>query len=167
LIQERHVPTSQAARALLANLQVLPSKKAAVVRRTAKVTTDPKKLALRNQVELMRIRHCAIAGNPNASSISMNERLHVKVIANGTRKEGERALWFAKSTVTGKVLDLIVDQFGMVSDGNPLQLAKISPITREVVTLLHNNDDIANQVEEGSTLTLVRSYLQQRMESIA
>lgn len=101
------------------------------------------------------MRHHAIAGNPKASSIPIDERLHVKVVAKGTPDEGENAFWFAKSIVTGKVLDLLADRFGMSSVSNPLQLVKISANTPECL-ILCNSEALANQVEEGSTLALVQ-----------
>lgn len=101
------------------------------------------------------MRHCAIAGNPKACSIPMGERLYVKVIVNGSTKEEHKAFWFAKSTVTGKVLDLLADRFGMSSDSNSLQLVKISA---EGYSILHNHEALADQVEDGSTLALFRSH---------
>jgi len=90
----------------------------------------------------------------------MSERLHVKVINDSeTTKKGEKTFWFAKSTVTGKVLDLLVDQFGVSceSDANPFQLVKISATKPEEYSILRNNENFANHVEDGSTLALVRS----------
>jgi hypothetical protein len=67
--------------------------------RAAKIPSDPKKRAQFQKVELMKLRHRAIPGDPKdkPSSVLVDQRLHVKVKFDDpsyTRREG--MFWFRK-----------------------------------------------------------------------
>ena len=68
-------------------------------RHITKAPSDPKKRAQLHRVELMRMRHRAIPGDPKdkPSSVLIDQRLHIKVELDGPdfpRKEG--IFWFRK-----------------------------------------------------------------------
>jgi hypothetical protein len=67
--------------------------------RTTKIPSDPRKRAQLRRVDLMKMRHRAIPGDPKdkPSSVLVDQRLHVKVKLddpNYPRKEG--VFWFRK-----------------------------------------------------------------------
>jgi len=126
--------------------------------RAAKIPSDPKKRAQFQKVELMKLRHRAIPGDPKdkPSSVLVDQRLHVKVKFDDpsyTRREG--MFWFRKTVGTGRALDHLTTHLGIPSsDSSPRQLVKLS-VDPEERTPLQNDQLLFNQIEEGSSLVLV------------
>jgi len=127
------------------------------MQRASKVTTDPVKLARYHQVELMKMRHHAVPGNPADSlSIPQDRRLHVRMCLDEQAKS-ERVFWFRKETVTGKVLDCLASHVGMTSpDSSALQLFKVSPANQGMCAL-PNDQPIVNNVVDGDLLLVDHS----------
>jgi hypothetical protein len=95
------IKNSDAGRALLA--KHFPSANTFTISartpRVSKVSSDPKKRAQLQKVELMKMRHRATPGDPNdkSSSVLVDQRLHVKVkLDNPEQKEREGMFWFRK-----------------------------------------------------------------------
>jgi len=96
-----HPPASQAEPKNATARQLLmkhfpPSKPRTQATSTKKVPTNAKKLAQYRNVELMKMRHRAMPGNPQdrASSLPIEQRLHVNVRLDGD--DAERSFWFCK-----------------------------------------------------------------------
>ncbi|KAF5386629.1 hypothetical protein D9615_001765 [Tricholomella constricta] len=125
-----------AARALLAKNFPASSNKKAVSQRVPKIPTDPFKLAQYRKIELMKMRHRAIPGDPKdgPSSAPLDQRLHVKVAKDGG---AEQIFWFRKGLQLIRFLangdhqillndKAIVDQ---AEDGDTLVVAHIDSTT--------------------------------------
>ncbi|KAL5635381.1 hypothetical protein ACGC1H_004239 [Rhizoctonia solani] len=95
----------------------------------------------------MKMKHKAVAADPR-SSAQLDDKVHLKVVW-GT---SEKVLWFVKTVVTGRAVDLA---------------ARILSISREdgramVFTLgetdgaLKNEMELGVQVKDGDTVQLVR-----------
>lgn len=119
----KHFPSTSGAVLSATNSQRVP----------AKTSSDPKKLAQLHQVELMKMRHRAIPGDPKdkPSSTLVDQRLHVKVKLEDPKyasKEG--VFWFRKVALflpallcalkpffktmgTGRALDLLAIHLGV------------------------------------------------------
>ncbi|CAE7229484.1 unnamed protein product [Rhizoctonia solani] len=115
--------------------------------RPTKKPTDPAKAAKLRAIELMKMKHKAVAADPR-SSAQVKDKVHLKVVW-GT---SEKVLWFVKMVVTGRAVDLA---------------ARILSISREdgrgmVFTLGETDDTLKNevelgaQVEDGDTVRLVK-----------
>ncbi|CAE6441491.1 hypothetical protein ACGC1H_004239 [Rhizoctonia solani] len=122
-------------------------KSQAGVSRPTKKPTDPVKAAKLRAIELMKMKHKAVAADPR-SSAQLDDKVHLKVVW-GT---SEKVLWFVKTVVTGRAVDLA---------------ARILSISREdgramVFTLgetdgaLKNEMELGVQVKDGDTVQLVR-----------
>ncbi|RDB24190.1 AN1-type zinc finger protein 1 [Hypsizygus marmoreus] len=150
---------SAAARALLAkNFPSSSTKKVASHSpRPTKRPTDPVKLAQYDKLELMKMRHRALPGDSKdrSSSVSLDQRLHIKV---RTGEATEKVFWFQKTMVIGRVLDCLASQVGIKpSDGTPLELLKVCDDSDGQV--LRNDRPIVDEVEEGDTLVVRRIAL--------
>jgi len=125
--------------------------------RAAKIPSDPKKRAQLQRVELIKMRHRAIPGDPRdkPSSIVVDQRLHVKVkLDHPEHPAKEGMFWFRKTVGTGRALDLLATHLAIPpSDESPRQLLKIS-VDLEECTPLRNDQPLSSQVEEGCTLVL-------------
>lgn len=99
-VQEEAPPQkNDAARALLAkNFPASSSKKPA--QRVTKIPSNPVKLAQYRKVELMKMRHRAVPGDPKdkTSSTPLDQRLHIRLKVDPTT---EKVLWFRK--VCGRI----------------------------------------------------------------
>ncbi|KAG1778601.1 hypothetical protein EV702DRAFT_1003488 [Suillus placidus] len=129
-----------------------------VVRRTVKLPTDPKKLAQIQKVTLMKMRHSATAGDPRdkSSTVPVNERLHIiaQLEVTGMPVQ-ERVLWFRKSVVTGRALDLISANLGVPSSyQTPLCLMEKSVSDPSSCSPLQNDRLLSEQVDDTCTVML-------------
>ncbi|KAG0705232.1 hypothetical protein DFH29DRAFT_848006 [Suillus ampliporus] len=128
------------------------------VRSTIKPPTDPKKLAQIQKVTLMKMRHSAIAGGlrDKSSTVPINERLHIKARLEVTGMPvQERVLWFRKSVVTGRALDLISANLGVPSSyQTPLCLVEKPVSDPSSCSPLQNDLLLCEQVEDTCTLIL-------------
>jgi len=103
-------------------------------------------------MEVMKMRHRAIPGDPKdkAASLSPDQRLHVKVLVT---EQDERIFWFRKTVVTGRALDLLVVQLKLHFPGNQaVMLCKLNG--EEDPIPLQNDQLLVNQVEDGSLLVI-------------
>jgi len=119
-------------------------------------TKDPKKLAQLQKVELMKMRHRAVPGDPRdkTASVALDQRLHVRVTLDNS--DQEKVFWFRKSIGAGKALDCIATHFSLsFSDARPLRLCKRALESDERESLAADKE-LAGQVEEGSQLILAR-----------
>ncbi|KAF8061042.1 hypothetical protein FPV67DRAFT_319621 [Lyophyllum atratum] len=143
---------TMAARALLAKNFPASSSRKVVPQRVVKVPTDPVKLAQYRKIELMKMRHRAIPGDPKdgPSSAPLDQRLHVKVVIEGG---SEKVFWFRKMTIAGKVLDFLTAHLKPKSSNeSSLQLMKV--LAGEDNHVLLNDRTLADQVEDGDTLLI-------------
>ncbi|OAX40802.1 hypothetical protein K503DRAFT_686763 [Rhizopogon vinicolor AM-OR11-026] len=88
------------------------------VRRATKPPTDPRKLAQIQKIALMKMRHSATAGDPRdkSSILPIDERLYLKARLEITGMPAQECvLWFKKTVVTGRALDLISANLGVPS----------------------------------------------------
>ncbi|KAG2115335.1 uncharacterized protein F5147DRAFT_676934 [Suillus discolor] len=135
-----------------------PSHTPLAVRHTGKPPTDPKKLAQIQKVTLMKMRHSASAGDPRdkSSTVPVNERLHIKARLEVTGMPvQERVLWFRKSVVTGRALDLISANLGVPpSYQTPLCLIKKSVSDPLSCSPLQNDLLLSEQAEDTCTVML-------------
>ncbi|KAG2146974.1 uncharacterized protein EDB93DRAFT_1206418 [Suillus bovinus] len=135
-----------------------PSHTPLAVRRTVKPPTDPKKLAQIQKVTLMKMRHSATAGDPRdkSSAVPVNERLHIKARLKVTGMPvQESVLWFRKSVVTGRALDLISANFEVPSSyQTPLCLIEKSASDPSSCSPLQNDLLLSEQVEDTCTVVL-------------
>ncbi|KIJ69537.1 hypothetical protein HYDPIDRAFT_106183 [Hydnomerulius pinastri MD-312] len=149
----------EAARAILAqnfSSTSTSSHTPVVARRAKKAPTDPKKLAQLQKVNLMKMRHKAIPGDPKdrGSTLSVDLRLHVNVRSELTGKSSkEIVFWFRKSMVTGKALDLAAGHFSPPSSSS-LYLQKQSSEEDELRISLRNDLLLSEQIEDASTIIL-------------
>ncbi|ETW85566.1 hypothetical protein HETIRDRAFT_448635 [Heterobasidion irregulare TC 32-1] len=133
--------------------------------RQRSIPTDPKKLAQLQKLELMKMRHRAVPGDPKDSTrtaVPVDQRLHVKLSPHaaessppglGTSTKPESVFWFRKTTGTGRALDLLADHLHTSAPaGHFLQLAKISPT--EEATVLRTDQPLVDQVEDGALLSI-------------
>ncbi|KIK45915.1 hypothetical protein CY34DRAFT_482703 [Suillus luteus UH-Slu-Lm8-n1] len=135
-----------------------PSHTPVAVRRSVKPPTDPKKLAQIQKVALMKMRHSATAGDPRdkSSTVPANERLHIKARLKVTGMPvQERLIWFRKSVVTGRALDLISTNLGIPSSYQaPLCLIEESVSDPSSCSPLQNDLLLSEQVEDTCTVIL-------------
>lgn len=152
---------NEAARAILA--QNFPptltstSHTPVVARRSLKPTTDAKKVAQLRKVNLMKMRHKAMPGDPKdkGSTIPVERRLHINVQLEMTgQPPGGIVLWFQKTMATGKALDLIVDHFMLSTSraSSPLYLKGLSK--EGSYTVLRNDLALSEQIEDASNVIL-------------
>ncbi|PPQ65099.1 hypothetical protein CVT24_003060 [Panaeolus cyanescens] len=139
--------------------------------RKNKPPKDPVKFAQWQKLELMKMRHKAIPGDPKdkTASVPMDGRIHVKV----SYENSEKIFWFRKHLVTGRVLDFVVDQFKVPSNqqqvwnvnfdlaidhdqpAQHLRLYKPSKEDNEEDILLDNSKALADQIDDGITINLL------------
>lgn len=135
-----------------------PSHTPLAIRHSVKPPTDPKKLAQIQKVALMKMRHSATAGDPRdkLSTLPANERLHIKVRLDVTGMPvQERVLWFRKSVITGRALDLISANLGVPSSYQaPLCLIEKSASDPSSCSPLQNDLLLSDQVEDACTVML-------------
>jgi len=106
----------------------------------------------------MKLRHKAVPADPKdrGSVVPVEQRIHVTVrleILGQSKKED--VLWFRKTTVTGKALDLVVQHFAVSRTVSTLRLEQLSAEIRSHV--LQNHLELAGQLEDGSTVVLTDS----------
>ncbi|KAI0075822.1 hypothetical protein K474DRAFT_1663820 [Panus rudis PR-1116 ss-1] len=111
---------------------------------------NPKKAAQLRQVQLMKMRHKAEAGDPKdiGKAVPLDQKLFVLVRTHDSTES--KPFWFRKTTGTGKALDLLVDHF-RVSRATPIHLVKA---TADSSVTLRNDLTLAEQVEDGAELTI-------------
>jgi len=126
-----------------------------VARRPRNLPPDSQKLAQLRKVNLMKLRHKAVPGDPKdkGSSIPVDQRIHVTVRLGQSTKE--IVLWFRKTTITGKALDLAVQHFGVSHTTFILHLEQSSAEIGSHV--LQNHLELSGQLEDGSTVVLTDS----------
>lgn len=145
---------SASARLLLAK-NFPPSSGKAAPQRAPKIPTNLTKLAHYRKVELIKLRHQAVPGNPVDSSYTpQDHRLHLRLQVD---EQTEKVFWFRKTTVTGKVLDCLASHLGMASSAShPLQLLKVSrsPPQQGEKCVLLNDRAIVDNIEDGELLVV-------------
>ncbi|KAI0713378.1 hypothetical protein C8Q76DRAFT_731204 [Earliella scabrosa] len=125
-------------------------------RASAATKPNPKKEAQQRQLAVMKMRHKAQPGDPkdSAASVSMDQRLHLKV-SQAAVDGSERIFWFRKTIVTGRALDMLATHFKMtISDTQPLNLVYASG--ESVGTPLRTDQPLGDQVPDGTSLALTR-----------
>ncbi|KAJ1309543.1 hypothetical protein OPQ81_006316 [Rhizoctonia solani] len=116
--------------------------------RPARKTTDPGKAAKLRAIELMRMKHKAVAADPRSSAQPEN-KVHLKVVW-GT---SEKVLWFVKTVVTGRAVDLAARILNVSrEDGRGM----VFTLERETDGALKNELELGAQVEDGDTVRLVK-----------
>lgn len=147
---DNHVPVQDLARHLPVHSSCTP-----VAVRSAKLPTDPAKLAHLQKVNMMKMRHKAVPGDPkDKGSIPVGQRLHVNVRyeADGSK---ESILWFRRSIVVGRILDLLASHFNIPSSKVlTLSLHKIPPVDDGEPLALQNHQPLGEQIDDGSHLVL-------------
>ncbi|KZP24862.1 hypothetical protein FIBSPDRAFT_821693 [Athelia psychrophila] len=127
--------------------------------RTIRAPKDPKKRAQLQKIEMMKMRHHAVPGDPKDTAISVmiDQRLHVKIkLEDPDYPSNQGIFWFRKNVGTGKALDNLTMHFGIPpSDLNRRQLVKTADQEEECI-VLRNDQTLSEQVEDGFTLTLTR-----------
>jgi hypothetical protein len=113
--------------------------------RSAKPPTDPAKLLQWRKMEVMKMRHRAVCGDPKDKTASLppDQRLHVKIHF----QDADKVFWFRKvrdfqrlsaiqlfqslkNVVTGRALDLLVNQLGLTfPESTEVRLPRIRGIT--------------------------------------
>ncbi|KAF8758395.1 AN1-like Zinc finger [Rhizoctonia solani] len=136
------------AQALLNKLFPNVKSQAGTSRSAVKKTTDPAKVAKLRAIELMRMKHKAVAGDPR-SSAQPKDKVHLKVVW-GT---SEKVVWFVKTAVTGHAVDLAA-RICSVSreDGRGM----VFVLGDETDGPLKNEVELGAQVEDGDTVWLAK-----------
>lgn len=98
------VDTKAEAQALLNKL--FPNVKSGPSTSRAVRPSDTAKL---RAIELMRLKHKAVAGDPGRTQTRPGDRVHLRVVAG----EKERVLWFDQGVVTGRAVDLAAKALGV------------------------------------------------------
>jgi len=157
-VEEAATSRNETARGLLAKnfpstARVTKNVPGQAVRGPAKVPIDPVKLAHHQKVELIKMRHRAVPGDPKdrQASLPLDGRIHVKVTVDS---KTERFFWFRKTIGTGKALDLLMSNLGISGDSCPVQLLKLSPTKAEEWTVCQNSEPLETQVEDGCTVMI-------------
>ncbi|CAE6420539.1 unnamed protein product [Rhizoctonia solani] len=136
------------AQVLLTKLFPNVKSQAGTSRLAVKKTTDPVKAAKLWAIELMRMKHKAVAADPR-SSAQPKDKVHLKVMW-GT---SEKVVWFVKTVVTGRAVDLAA-RICSVSreDGRGM----VFVLGDETDGTLKNEQELGAQVEDGDTVRLVK-----------
>ncbi|KAF9653168.1 hypothetical protein BDM02DRAFT_3183124 [Thelephora ganbajun] len=108
---------NELARSLLAKNFPTPTSKATSssssvqVRHGKTPSTDPKKLALSQKVQAMKMRQRAIPGDPKDKTVtaSFDQKIHVQVKLEGNNAVS--VLWFRKDLIVGRAVDLLGAHF--------------------------------------------------------
>jgi len=119
--------------------------------RSAKPPTDPTKLLQWQRMDVMKTRHRAVCGDPKDKTASLppDQRLHVKI----QLQQADKVFWFRKNVVTGRALDLLVNQMGLTFPENkPLKLCRV--LCGEEIVYLQNDQPLASQVEDGGSVSI-------------
>lgn len=121
-------------------------------KRPAAGSSNRKAVAQSKRVEQMRMRLKAEPGDPkeSKSGTSVDQRIHV-VVSLDQEPRVEKIYWFRKTIGTGKVLDLLASQLGVVAAGPSLQLIKTDSQGKDRI-VLRTDLPLSDQVEDGSYL---------------
>lgn len=108
-------------------------------------SSDPKKQALAQKVQAMKMRQRAVPGDPRdkAANVPLDQKLHVQVKREGI--DTICVLWFRKNLIVGRAIDLLATHFKVRP---PLQLT----ISGGDQLLL--NSTLGEQISDGSSLIL-------------
>ncbi|KAK7023777.1 AN1-type zinc finger protein 1 [Favolaschia claudopus] len=121
---------------------------------TAKIPTDPVKLAQFRKLELMKMKHSAVPVDPKDKA-TQDERVYVKVLLDD--ESTEKVFWVRKSLGTGRALDLLASQLKLsASDVSPLQLLRLVGPNPEDRELCQNDQIFSTQCPDGGTLIVSR-----------
>ncbi|KAH7341102.1 hypothetical protein B0J17DRAFT_654178 [Rhizoctonia solani] len=115
--------------------------------RPVKKPTDPAKAAKLRAIELMRMKHKAVAADPR-SSAQPGDKVYLKVVW-GT---SDKVLWFVKRMVTGRAVDLAARILGVSREDERGMI--FTP--GETDGALKNEMELGAQVEDGDTVRLVK-----------
>jgi hypothetical protein len=102
-------------------------------------------------MDVMKTRHRAVCGDPKDKTASLppDQRLHVKI----QLQQADKVFWFRKNVVTGRALDLLVNQMGLTFPENkPLKLCRV--LCGEEIVYLQNDQPLASQVEDGGSVSI-------------
>ncbi|CAE6517229.1 unnamed protein product [Rhizoctonia solani] len=135
-------PTDKKAKAQALLTKLFPDVKSQS--RPIKKPTDPAKAAKLRAIELMRMKHRAIAADPR-SSAQPQDKVHLQVVW-GT---SEKVLWFVRTVITGRAVDLAARTLNVSrEDGRGMVF--------ETDGRLKNEMELGGQVEDGDTVRLVK-----------
>ncbi|KAF9002045.1 hypothetical protein BDQ17DRAFT_1357987 [Cyathus striatus] len=117
------------------------------MRQGGKPPSDPTRLGKYQKAEAIKMRHRAFPGDPKdqAVSVPLQERIHIKVSVG----ENEKVLWFRKTLIAGRVLDLLASLLNLPSVGTQLVYLK-----ENERIFIRNDCLLADQVEDGCILML-------------
>ncbi|EKM55829.1 uncharacterized protein PHACADRAFT_121751 [Phanerochaete carnosa HHB-10118-sp] len=156
---------NEAAKAILAKIfptqtavsPMSPASSSSVPAKRKAPPSNPKKAAQLRQVELMKMRHKAQAGDPKDKnkSVPIDQKLHVKVRTQ-EKGEEEKIFWFQKTIIAGRALDMLSPHFGVSSDEMHLYLERFSAEDIDERIRLELDRALADQVEDGAQLVLNR-----------
>lgn len=127
--------------------------------RARPLPTDPAKLAKLRAIELMKIKHKAVAADPSqakGSGIRPMDKIHLRVVyapSGGTKTE--KVLWYLKDIVAGKAVDLAARAL-LVSREDGRAVKFIHGYETDAAKDLANNQALGAQVEDGDELQLVK-----------
>lgn len=121
--------------------------------------TDPVKAAKVRAIELMRMKHKAIPGDPahaRGSTVPVANKVHLRVVYVPSTTKIEKVLWFVKSVVTGKAVDLAAKALG-VSRQDGLAITFVRGRETDAPVELRNDLELGAQVEDGEEVQLVKA----------
>ncbi|TFK72567.1 hypothetical protein BDN72DRAFT_836133 [Pluteus cervinus] len=116
----------------------------------SKVPTDPIKLEQYKKIELIKMRHRALPGDPKQTSLSLDQRIHVKFGEDPTPK----VFWFSKIIIVGRVLDLLSSTSEMVNRDVPFGLYSVDEGDESRRQLLKNSEPLSAQIGDGARLQI-------------
>ncbi|KAF8609946.1 hypothetical protein BDV93DRAFT_517169 [Ceratobasidium sp. AG-I] len=127
--------------------------------RARPLPTDPAKLAKLRAIELMKMKHKAVAADPSqakGSGIQAGDKIHLRIVyapSGGTKTE--KVLWYLKDIVAGKAVDLAARAL-LVSreDGRAVKLVR--GYETDGAMDVKNNQTLGAQVEDGDEVQLVK-----------
>ena len=142
--------------------------------RSAKPPTDPAKLLQWRKMEVMKMRHRAVCGDPKDKTASLppDQRLHVKIHF----QDADKVFWFRKvrdfqrlsavqlfqslkNVVAGRALDLLVNQLGLTfPESTQVRLALISGEYHHL-TRLQPLNLCSISLDEGESISLQNDQL--------
>lgn len=133
----------------------------------SKVHSDPVKYAQWKKIELLKMRHRAVSGDPNEKgSPPVDQRIHIEFEHPATGMA--QAYWFRKTLIAGRVLDMLAKVSNTPTTPQAVGLYLVLPpanqdsapasedgeTERDGTRLLKSDEVLSNQVEDGAILTL-------------
>ena len=110
---EKPVQNEVARAVLVKNFSSTESTSKPIPIRPSSTTKNPAKLAQIKKVELMKMKHQAVPGDPKASSSKLEERLYIRVFVDGS--SNSKVFWLPQNILAGKAFDLLSSHFTLTS----------------------------------------------------